>query len=83
MALDFCHRQYTYISTPAIANIDNTMPYDSNGFSIKLYGVKNEIVIIISQDNDEVTRIILYFIGILFFIVNHHYTKLQDMTRNF
>ena len=51
-------------------------PYDSNGFSIKLYGVKNEIVIIISQDNDEVTRIILYFIGILFFIVNHHCIKL-------
>ena len=72
-----------YIFTPMAHIIKNIALYDINGFTHKLYGVKSEINCIISIGNAKITIIILYFHGILFFIVNHHYIKLQGMIRNF
>ena len=65
------------------AHRENNIPFSNNGFTIKLYGVKSETVIIIIHGNIKISPIITYFRGILFFIVNHHCIKLQDMTRHF
>ena len=72
-----------YISTPKAQNKENIIPYINNGFIIKLYGVRSETNGIIIAGNNKIIKIILYFIGILFFIVNHHCIKLQGMIRNF
>ena len=72
-----------YISTPKAQNKENIIPYINNGFIIKLYGVRSETNGIIIAGNNKIIKIILYFHGILFFIVNHHCIKLQGMTRNF
>ena len=63
-------------------NAENTALYKNNGITIKLYGVRNETKYITSRGHNKMVKIITYFIGI-FFIVNHHCIKLQDMTRNF
>ena len=71
-----------YIFTPMPQNAENTALYKNNGITIKLYGVRNETKYITSRGHNKMVKIITYFIGI-FFIVNHHCIKLQDMTRNF
>ena len=80
---NFDAKYVPYIPTPAAHHAENTALYKNNGITIKLYGVSNETNGIIIAGNNKITIIILYFHGILFFIVNHHYTKLQDMLRNF
>ena len=63
--------------------IKNIALYDIDGFTHKLYGVRSDTNCITSIGNAKITIIILYFIGILFFIVTHHCIKLQGMTRHF
>jgi|AADL01.1.fsa_nt_gi hypothetical protein len=72
-----------YISTPRAHIIKNIVLNDINGFTHKLYGVRSETNCVTSIGNVKITITILYFHGILFFIVNHHCIKLQDMIRNF
>ena len=72
-----------YIFTPMPQNAENTALYKNNGITIKLYGVSNETNGIIIAGNNNMTILILYFHGILSFIVNHHCITLQGMTRNF
>ena len=79
---NFDAKYVPYIPTPTAHHAENTALYINNGVTIKLYGVRNETKDITSRGHDKMAKIIAYFIGI-FFIVNHHYTKLQDMIRNF
>ena len=72
-----------YISTPRAHIIKNIVLNDINGFTHKLYGVRSETNDITIMGNVKITITILYFHGILFFIVTHHCIKLQDMTRHF
>ena len=72
-----------YISTPTAHHAENSVLYNINGFAHKLYGVRSDINGIIIAGNNKMVKIIRYLCGILFFIVNHHCIKLQDMTPHF